>query len=378
MPPRLRPIEHDARLTIVDHLDELRWRLIVCLVGVAVATGACFWQSERLLDLLNGPLERASAPAAAAPPAQQAPPASGGGGAGAGTGGTAGAGAGGAAGTDRAAEREALRQLSGAVEQLADAAGLDPRQHAAIARRLAAARRSLDAPAAAAPRPGGADAPAAGGGGAAPGAEGQAPTAAGGEPAGGGRHPVTLGIAEPFGVSFMVSLHLGLVISLPLLLYHLYAFVVPAFSRAERRIALPLMTLAPLLFAAGGAFGFLVVVPAAVGFLQQFNAASFDILVQARDYYAFVALVTAVMGLVFELPLLVVGINRAGLVTARGLRGAWRWAIVIAAVLAALGPGTDPLTMLLMMVPLVLLYGISVAIVTVLERRDRRTARAGR
>jgi sec-independent protein translocase protein TatC len=315
--PRVRPVGHDAQLTIVDHLDELRSRLIVCLIGLTVAVGLCFWQSERLIGVLNGPLEQAS---------------------------TAVSGKGRLSETAQSAvrQRDALGQLADAVGTLASNAQLGEAERHAVDRELDAARTAIE----------------------------QLPTAA---PA---RQPVTLGVAEPFSATFNVSLSLGIVLALPLILYQLYAFVVPAFSPDERRVAIPALVVAPLLFVAGAAFGFLVVVPSAVGFLQQFNSASFDILVQARDYYRFVAMLIGVMGLVFELPVLVVAINRAGVLSARQLRGVWRYAIVVAAILAALGPGTDPLTMMLMMIPLVVLYGISVVLVTLLERRDERKAAA--
>ena len=101
------------------------------------------------------------------------------------------------------------------------------------------------------------------------------------------RQPVTLGPAEPFTTTISVALYSAALLVLPVLLYQLFAFLLPAFSPAERRVALPLMTMVPLLFLGGVAFAYLVVLPRAIDFLQNFNDDSFDILLQARDYYRF-------------------------------------------------------------------------------------------
>jgi sec-independent protein translocase protein TatC len=95
------------------------------------------------------------------------------------------------------------------------------------------------------------------------------------------RQPVTLGVTEPFVTTFTVAGYAALLLVLPFLLYEAYAFVLPAFSPAERRVALPLMLMVPVLFLAGVAFGFFVALPRAVDFLQNFNDDSFDILLQA-------------------------------------------------------------------------------------------------
>ena len=93
-----------------------------------------------------------------------------------------------------------------------------------------------------------------------------------------------------------MSFYFALLLALPLILYQLYAFVLPAFSPRERRVALPLMAMVPFLFIGGVLFGYFVVLPPAIKFLQTFNSSSFDVLVQAKQYYSFVALTLISLG----------------------------------------------------------------------------------
>jgi sec-independent protein translocase protein TatC len=172
--------------------------------------------------------------------------------------------------------------------------------------------------------------------------------------------PITLGPAEPFYTTITNSAYAALLISLPVILYQLYAFVLPAFSPTERRVALPLLLLVPFLFIGGVVFCYFVVLPPGLDFLLDFNADEFDTQVRARDYYSFVTLVLLAMGLGFQLPVGLIALCRLGVLTPEQLRHGWRYAVVIIAVLASLLPTIDPVTLLLEMVPLMLLYGLSV------------------
>ena len=104
-----------------------------------------------------------------------------------------------------------------------------------------------------------------------------------------GREPLTLGVTEPFFTTLTVSAYAAILLALPLILYQLYAFVLPAFSPGERRVALPLLLMVPFLLLAGVVFGYFVVLPAAVKFLLNFNETEFNIQIRAREYYSFVA-----------------------------------------------------------------------------------------
>jgi sec-independent protein translocase protein TatC len=181
---------------------------------------------------------------------------------------------------------------------------------------------------------------------------------------------VTLGLGEPFSQTMTVSAYAALLLALPVLLFQLYAFVIPAFSPRERRVATPMLAVAPLLFAAGLVFGYFVVLPGAVGFLQNFNASSFDALVQARSYYHFVVFTMLATGVLFQIPLVVIGLNRLGILSTRQLREHRRHAIVVIVALALLLPGTDPVTTLLELIPMLVLFELSIVVASVLERRS--------
>jgi sec-independent protein translocase protein TatC len=189
-----------------------------------------------------------------------------------------------------------------------------------------------------------------------------------------GNKPVTLGIGEPFTTTITVTLFFALIIALPVILFELYGFVLPAFRPRERRIALPLLTAIPFLFVIGVAFGYFVVLPAAVRFFQNFNSGEFNVLVQANQYYKFAATVLLAMGLVFQVPVAILGATRVGIVTPKQLRKNRRYAVVACAAVAAFLPG-DAVTLILETVPLYVLYEVSILLASFVERRDAARAR---
>jgi sec-independent protein translocase protein TatC len=315
MATRLKPIGHEERLSIVEHLDELRTRIIICVVTFVVLGGICLWQADAVLDTINRPLEKTTFKRACdetRDPFEQS-------------------------NCWQQAQRRLNERIAASAEALALSAADNPVLRAQ-AQRLA---RAAEAAVAATPR-------------ASP------------------KRPVTLGVGEPFTATITVAAYAALLISLPLLLYQLYAFVLPAFSPTERQVALPLMLLVPFLFFAGVVFGYYVVLPAAVNFLQNYNDDNFDILLQARDYYKFAIMVLAAMGLLFQMPIVILAITRMGILTPRQLRRHRRYAILVIAVIAMLMPGQDPVTMLSMMLPMVVLYEGSILLASLLDRRAAR------
>jgi sec-independent protein translocase protein TatC len=230
---RLRPVSFEDRLTLVEHLDELRNRLIVSLLAFGVAFALCFWQDGLMLDLANAPL-----------PDDQ--------------------------------------------------------------------------------------------------------------------RPLTFSVTEPFFATVEVSAYGAMLISLPVILYQVYAFILPAFSRHERRTLLPFFFAMPLLFIAGVAFAYFVVMPAAVKFLLNFNQAEFNIQVRAREYYTFLGLTLISMGILFQIPIAILSLTRLGIVTPDWLATNRRYAIFVISIVAAALPGGDPVSMILIMIPLVVLYEASI------------------
>ena len=175
------------------------------------------------------------------------------------------------------------------------------------------------------------------------------------------RLPITIGIGEPFTTTLTVSAYFALLFTLPILIYQAYAFILPALNERERRVALPLMAVAPVLFIGGVFFAYLLVLPPAVRFLQGYNSRSFDILG---------------VGLAFQMPIGLLALQRVGAIGASTLTRHWRYAVVIMAVIAAALPGVDPVTTALEMVPLVLLYLLSIVLLRIADRRSAARAAA--
>jgi sec-independent protein translocase protein TatC len=311
MATALRPIAHDDRLSLVEHLTELRTRLIVCLAAFVVATGVCLWQNHAVLDLMNRPLDRATTATAAKDPLQQG------------------------ARFDQRLKRY-LQDSAGTWQALA-LTEKDP----ILRERFERLARSANQVAASAP----------------------AVTP---------KRPVTLSVGEPFTATLKVAAMAGLLLALPILLYEAYAFILPAFSPRERQVALPLMLGVPFLFIGGVVFGYFMVLPPALRFLQNFNDDSFNVLIQARDYYSFAILILVAMGMLFQIPIGILAATRMGVVSTSQLRHSRRYAFLVIAVVAMVLPGQDPVTMLLMMVPMYLLYEASILISSLYDRRQRR------
>jgi len=166
-----------------------------------------------------------------------------------------------------------------------------------------------------------------------------------------------------------------LILALPIVLYQLYAFLLPALSPHQQRSATLLALPIPLLFMAGVVFGYFVVLPAAVRFFQNFNSGEFNVLVQAGQYYHFAVVTLLAMGLVFQVPVAIVAgdAGRCGL--AGQLRSNRRYALLACGLVAAFLPG-DAVTLLLETIPLCLLFELSLLLATLLERRAARRVAA--
>jgi sec-independent protein translocase protein TatC len=313
-------IGHEDQLSVVDHLEELRGRLIVSLVALAVAFGFCVWQNHALLNIINKPLAHQTQKQV-----------------------RAGNGPLGATYTVQQSARTVATQLLlvvGALERPGSGASAATRASLqGVSPQLNKAVASLS----------------------------KAPA---------GDKPVTLGIGEPFATTIGIALIFAFILALPIILYEVYGFLLPAFSPDQQRIANSLMLAIPLLFVAGVMFGYFVVLPAAVRFFQNFNSGQFNVLVQANQYYHFAAVVLLAMGLVFQVPVGILAATRSGIVTPRQLRHNRRYAILACGAVAAFLPG-DVTTLVLETVPLYLLFEASLLLATIIERRDRRRRAVG-
>jgi sec-independent protein translocase protein TatC len=178
----------------------------------------------------------------------------------------------------------------------------------------------------------------------------------------GDKQLITLGVAEPFTTTLTISAYAAVVLALPVLLYQVYAFTIPALAPGQQRATRFLALLVPVLFVAGAAFAFLVVVPAALQFLLHFNNEQFNTQLRAKEYYAFVTSTTLAVGAVFQVPIAILALTRLGVVTPAKLRSVRRYAYVACAATAAALPGVDPVSMLLETVPLIALYELSIVL----------------
>jgi sec-independent protein translocase protein TatC len=179
-----------------------------------------------------------------------------------------------------------------------------------------------------------------------------------------------LGVAEPFTVTLTVCLYAGLVLSLPVTLWQLWAFFAPAVAPNVERKVLALVASATALGACGVAFAYGVVLPRAVHWLTNFDSRHFVHLIQAKSYYSFVVTIMLGMTLVFELPLVVLGLVTLGVLSSAGLRRNRRIGYFIVAVVALGLPGPDLYTTLLELLPMWALFEGSIWLAVLVERRQ--------
>lgn len=185
-----------------------------------------------------------------------------------------------------------------------------------------------------------------------------------------------IGPTEGIETFFKVSLLSGAVFAMPLILYQFWLFIAPGLTRSERRYVYIFVPSAFLLFAIGLFFSWFVLVPAAINFLAtaSFLPESFRTDWQAREYLSFIIQMLIWVAVSFELPVVVYFVARVGVITAKSLREQWRVAIVgIAVLAAAITPSIDPVTMLLTMAPLTVLYFLSILLAMVGQRQFERS-----
>lgn len=182
---------------------------------------------------------------------------------------------------------------------------------------------------------------------------------------------------DAFMARLRVSFVLGLFVVAPFVLFRIYGFILPGLHRRERRLATPVLAWTVLLFYTGIAFAFFVVVPNVVRFLMGFGTESLKPMIGISQYLAFVFRLCLGFGLVFELPMLVIALCLAGVVSPRLLLRTWRYAMVFIAIIAAVFTPPDIISQMMMLVPMLVLYLGSVGIAWVLVgRRERARAAA--
>lgn len=180
---------------------------------------------------------------------------------------------------------------------------------------------------------------------------------------------VTLGVTEPFTTSVKVSLIAALAFALPVILWQAWAFFAPAVQPHFERIVLVLVVAATTLFIVGVLFMYYVVLPRALHFLTSYDAELYDIQIRASYYYTFAAMTLLAGGIAFLMPIFVLGLVRLRVVTSDRLRQNRRIAFVVLLCFAILLPTVDPVSLAFEVVPLLLLFELSIWASVFMERR---------
>jgi sec-independent protein translocase protein TatC len=194
-----------------------------------------------------------------------------------------------------------------------------------------------------------------------------------------GGHLVYTHPGDPFSIVMTAALIIGIIFALPVILYQLWAFLSPALYQHEKKVVIPVLVGAALLFGAGVCLAYFVVVPLTLNFLMTFQSSSLTAMITASEYFGFVTTLALLFGAVFELPIVIVALSALGIVQARALSRFRKHAVlVIWAVSAIITPGDFLGTTLVLSASLYLLYELSIALAAAIERRrERRQSIAG-
>ena len=176
-----------------------------------------------------------------------------------------------------------------------------------------------------------------------------------------GEKLVVLGPTEGIAIYFRVAITAGLVLAMPVLIYQFLMFILPGLEDSEKRYVFWGVPAAFVLFLIGVGFAWFIMIPSAIGFLANWQTEVFNQAWQSQKYIPFITSLIFWIGLSFETPLLIFIMAKLDLVTPQFLIKQWRFAFVIIAIASAMiTPTVDPFNMALVMLPLIVLYGISI------------------
>ena len=192
-----------------------------------------------------------------------------------------------------------------------------------------------------------------------------------------GAHLIATQVASPFLTPLKLAFYIALFVSMPVIVYQLWAFVSPGLYRHEKRLARPLLVAAVLLFYCGCAFAYFLVLPAAFRFLTAVTPQGVEMMTDITHYLDFVMMVFFAFGMCFEIPVIQVILAAAGLVSLQKLRSWRRYAVVVAAAVAAAITPPDITSMLLLLIPMVVLYELGILAVRVLVKAEPAQGEAG-
>lgn len=179
-------------------------------------------------------------------------------------------------------------------------------------------------------------------------------------------------VVSAFDVRLQVSIFLGILISSPVWLYNLWAFITPGLKKKERRYTLGFLLTGIPLFLAGCALAW-VSLPAFVRTLIGFTPEGSANVINASEYILFTLRILLIFGIAFVLPVVLVLLNFASVITAQNILNSWRIAVFVIALVAALAtPTADPMSMFLLMIPLLVLYFVAAGIASINDRRREK------
>lgn len=187
---------------------------------------------------------------------------------------------------------------------------------------------------------------------------------------------LALSVTTPFFITLKLAIAVGIILAAPIIVYHAWSFLSPALLPQERRAIVPALYLGMILFAAGVALAYFLVLPFSIRFMLGFLGESLEPAITADAYFGFVTLMLVAFGAVFELPVVVLILSALGLVTSAFLKSKRRYAVAVGGVVACVITPGDYLTVsLFMMVPLLLLYELGIGLARLVERaRERRSS----
>lgn len=166
---------------------------------------------------------------------------------------------------------------------------------------------------------------------------------------------------ESFMAILKISVYAGLIVALPFLLWQFWAFVMPALYENEKRSIFPYVGLTTGLFLGGVAFGYFVVLPIGLKWLLNFSAGQFTVMLHVDGYVSFISLFLLAFGAVFELPVIMLLLAWTGIVDYKKMAKVRKWAVLVEAVVAmVITPSQDPVSMMLMLIPLIILYEVGI------------------
>jgi sec-independent protein translocase protein TatC len=183
-------------------------------------------------------------------------------------------------------------------------------------------------------------------------------------------------VVSAFDLKLQVSIFLGVLIASPIWLYNIWAFITPGLKKKERRYSLGFIATAVPLFLGGCWLGW-VTLPGFVSTLLAFTPEGSANVIDASQYMLFTLRILLVFGIAFVLPVVLVGLNFAGLVSASSILKSWRMAVLVSALIAALAtPTAEPMSMFLLMVPLIVLFFAAAGIAAIRDKARSKTMAA--